>query len=116
MGQRRKGRCLTCGGSTGSPAYRTCRRCTVEIRRQETRAEVLRQIQRWVALYDVPPRAMDWDAARARALGKPDVAERFERGHWPHLSTVTGAFGTLGVAVQAAGFEPRKAGRPVSAS
>jgi len=57
---------------------------------------------------------IDWDPARARLCGRPDLAERFERvGTWPRFTQVRQHFGGLGELLRAAGYAPapRRIGR-----
>jgi hypothetical protein len=101
-----------CGGETSTVETRTCAGCVGKAERQEARSRVVRAIREWVLTYGELPRAMDWDPSRARRADREDVAAVFEAGEWPHLAVVVVAFGSLSKAIVAAGFEPRRAGRP----
>jgi hypothetical protein len=101
-----------CGGETSTADTRTCAGCVGKAERQEARSRVVRAIREWVLTYGEPPRAMDWDPSRARRADREDVAAVFEANEWPHLAVAVGAFGSLSKAIKAAGFEPRRAGRP----
>lgn len=109
---RRKGRCSSCGGPTSTPKNATCRRCRTEASREQTRRRLIGEIRHWVALYDDPPTARDLAPVRARNDGRPDLAERFEKTRISNLSQFTRAFGSLNTAIVAAGYEPRRPGRP----
>ena len=69
------------------------------------RARLIAAVHRWVAEYGRPPRAIDWDPARARLYGRPELAERFEQaGTWPRFTTVRRHFGGLRNMLRAAGY------------
>jgi len=68
-------------------------------------ARLVAAVHRWVAQYGRPPRIIDWDPARARRCGRPELAERFERaGTWPRFTQVRDHFGGLGNLLRAAGY------------
>jgi hypothetical protein len=70
-------------------------------------ARLIAAVHRWVAEYGRPPRVIDWDPARARRCGRPDLAERFERaGKWPRFTHVREQFGGLRNLLRAAGYAP----------
>jgi hypothetical protein len=77
-------------------------------------ARLVAAVHRWVAEHGRPPRVVDWDPARARRSGRPELAERFERaGTWPRFTQVREHFGGLGNLLRAAGYAPlpRRTGR-----
>jgi Homing endonuclease associated repeat len=76
-----------------------------------SREDIVSAIQAWERLYGEPPAMADWAPARARRLGHEWRAQRYHAGSWPHLTTVLNKFGTMGAAVEAAGFPPRPRGR-----
>jgi hypothetical protein len=71
--------------------------------------EILEAIRRWTRLHGDPPTSMDWEPARARRMGHPWRAARFERGDWPSARMVRWRFGTFNDAVRRAGLVPRRA-------
>jgi hypothetical protein len=74
-----------------------------------TADEILDAIRSWARWYGQPPTSIDWEPARARRMGQPWRAERFERGDWPTVRMVRGKFGSFNAAVRAAGLRPRRA-------
>jgi len=74
-----------------------------------TADDILEAIRRWAQRYGEPPISLDWEPARARRMGQPWRAERFEAGVWPTVRMVRGRFGNFNAAVRAAGLRPRKA-------
>jgi hypothetical protein len=78
------------------------------------RARLIAAVHRWVHEHGTTPRVVDWDPARARLCGRPELAERFERvGTWPRFARVREHFGGLGNLLRAAGYAPtpRRIGR-----
>jgi len=81
-----------------------------------TRDTIINAIQEWVATYDEPPRAADWNPSSAKWSGQTWRIERYRAGRadgtaWPSLNAAKRPFdGSLSVAVRAAGFEPAKPG------
>jgi len=78
------------------------------------RARVIAAVHRWVADYGRPPRTIDWDPARARLYGRPELAEHFEgAGTWPKMTIVRRHFGGLRNLLRAAGYAsaPTRIGR-----
>src|SRR6476646_9282510 len=71
--------------------------------------EMLEAIRRWTRRYGEPPTSMDWEPARARRMGHPWRAVRFERDDWPTARAVRWRFGTFNDAVRRAGLIPRRA-------
>lgn len=74
-----------------------------------TADEILEAIRRWAHRYGLPPASIDWEPARARRMGQPLRAARFEAGEWPTVRMVRGRFGSFNAAVLAAGLRPRTA-------
>jgi hypothetical protein len=74
-----------------------------------TADEILEAIRRWARRYGQPPTSSDWEPARARRMGQPWRAARFEAGEWPTVRMVRGRFGSFNAAVRAAGLRPRRA-------
>jgi hypothetical protein len=72
--------------------------------------QVLAAIVEWTKRYGEPPTQPDWDPVRARHLGQRWRIVRYSEGDWPSLNTVVYHFGSLGEAVSAAGFQPRRGG------
>jgi hypothetical protein len=71
------------------------------------RARLIAAVHRWVAQYGRPPRLIDWDPARARLFGRPELAERFEQAAtWPRFTTVRRQFGGWRNLLRAAGYAP----------
>ncbi|WP_026911532.1 hypothetical protein [Patulibacter minatonensis] len=81
-----------------------------------TRDTIINAIQEWVATYDEPPRAADWNPSSAKWSGQTWRIERYRAGRadgtaWPSLNAAKRPFdGSLAVAVRAAGFQPPKPG------
>lgn len=81
-----------------------------------SRDTIINAIQEWVATYDEPPRAADWNPSSAKWSGQTWRIERYRAGRadgtaWPSLNAAKRPFdGSLAVAVRAAGFEPPKPG------
>jgi hypothetical protein len=94
------------GTSTGTGARRV----------EWSRDTIINAIQEWVATYDEPPRAADWNPSSAKWSGQTWRIERYRAGRadgtaWPSLNAAKRPFdGSLAVAVRAAGFEPSKPG------
>lgn len=87
-----------------------------------TREEVLAAIVDWTERYGSPPAQSDWNPARARHFlghaherGRHWSARirRFESGDWPWADAVRSLFGNWNDAIEAAGYDPRHAGRQV---
>src|SRR6478609_10534153 len=80
------------------------------------RDSIIIAIQEWVATYDEPPRAADWNPSSAKWAGQLWRVERYRAGRadgspWPALNSAKRPFGgSLTAAVRAAGFEPAKPG------
>src|SRR5689334_1578546 len=74
-----------------------------------TSDEIREAIRRWARRYGLPPTSTDWEPARARRMGQPWRAARFEAGEWPTVRMVRGRFGSFNAAVRAAGLRPRTA-------
>jgi len=74
-----------------------------------TREEILAKIREWVAVHGAPPSVSDWEPCRARRLGQPWRAERFERGTWPSVRMVIAHFGRFNAAIEQAGVTSRRA-------
>lgn len=68
-----------------------------------TGESIARAIRRWAVEHDgEPPRALEWNPARAIEKGHPEFAERFEAGDWPHYKTVRRRYRSWGLAVRTA--------------
>jgi hypothetical protein len=76
-----------------------------------TAEEILEAIRSSDRCYGEPPISIDWESARARRMGHPWRAERFEAGEWPTARMVRGRFGNFNDAVRKAGLSPRRARR-----
>ena len=76
-----------------------------------TRERIIEAIRRWNTTFGTPPAAIDWSPSLARLRGFRERASRFDRGVWPYVTTVRGAFGSWNSAIEAAGFEPRAVGQ-----
>ncbi|MDX8153436.1 hypothetical protein SK069_17695 [Patulibacter brassicae] len=80
------------------------------------RDSIINAIQEWVATYDEPPRAADWNPSSAKWSGQTWRVERYRDGRadgtpWPSLNAAKRPFGgSLAEAIRAAGFEPAKPG------
>ena len=86
-------------------------------RHVHTEAELIAALRAWAVEHGEPPRAIDWDPARARRLpGHAWRADRFEAGVWPTARMLTKRFGTFNAAVAAAGFKPRRSPARVRAN
>jgi hypothetical protein len=70
--------------------------------------EILAKIREWATLHGEPPSMSDWEPSRARRLGQPWRAERFEDGNWPSVRMVVAQFGRFNDAVAKAGVAPRR--------
>lgn len=68
---------------------------------------ILDAIRRWTDRYGEPPRLADWEPSRARKQGQEWRAQRFERGDWPSARVVRSHFGTMSLAIRAAGLPAR---------
>lgn len=62
--------------------------------------------------YGHPPSEVDWNPAKARALGHNARARRFEEADWPSSSTVRRHFGSWSAAIAEVGFDTPKPGKP----
>lgn len=110
--------CIKCGALTdGSIGRRregedaVCRRCAPNHYRIWDRDAIVCAIQEWADQNGgIPPTATDWNPAMARAIDKPEKADKFSEACWPHVVTVQSYFGTWNAAIKAAGFEPRPPG------
>jgi hypothetical protein len=83
-------------------------------RRRFEAADVLRAIRRWVEQYGAPPTLADWEPSRARSAGHHWRVARFAAGDWPTVRVAKRHFGSLGNAIEAAGYQrpspgPRRA-------
>jgi hypothetical protein len=86
------------------------RRLTVRSEKPAFTAElILAAMKRWACEYGEPPTMVDWEPARARRLGQPWRAERFESGEWPSVRMVRRHFDTFNNAVHLAGLPVRSA-------
>jgi hypothetical protein len=74
-----------------------------------SREDIVAAIRRWHATYGECPRMIDWEPGRARRLGQPWRAERFESATWPTTRMVRQQFQTFNAAVEAAGLSTRPA-------
>jgi hypothetical protein len=74
-----------------------------------TREQIVDAIRRWTELHGAPPTRADWEPSRARRMGHDWRVRRFEQGEWPTTRMVCRWFGTFNVAIEEAGFEPRRA-------
>ncbi|MCK9247900.1 MAG: hypothetical protein M0P31_02845 [Solirubrobacteraceae bacterium] len=80
------------------------------------RDSIINAIQEWVATYDDPPRAADWNPSSAKWSGQTWRVERYRKGRadgtrWPSLNAAKRPFdGSLNAAIRAAGFEPARPG------
>lgn len=110
------GVCIDCGAETrnsGSAKYvpERCRACfDARPKKYWTRERIIEAICEWVAEYGEPPTAMQWSPSQARRAGLGWMAERWESGEWPVLTTVQKAFGSWNAGIAAAGFTPRGIG------
>jgi HNH endonuclease len=77
---------------------------------------ILEAMREWARRYGSPPTMSDWEPSRARRNGQEWRVARYERGDWPSARTVRAHFGSFSKAVEAAGLEPRPAGRPPRAA
>lgn len=77
-----------------------------------TPRRVLLALRQYVADHERVPAALDLNPSAARRAGKPERAERFERGAYPSLAIVARLFGGLSEALELAGLPANKAGRP----
>src|SRR6476646_4838049 len=68
--------------------------------RRYTRAEILEAIRAWSHRYGEPPTVVDWEPSRARRLGQPWRAARFESGTWPTARMVRLQFNQFNSAVE----------------
>lgn len=64
--------------------------------------------QRWHEIYGAPPKVDDWNPGAAARLGRPEQAQRYYEGHWPHYNLVRYHFGGWTEFMVACGFEPRQ--------
>lgn len=88
------------------PGYR-------DSRTEWPRERIINAIQDWNREYGEPPATTDWNATRARQMGRPDRTDRFldgfATGRWPWFTTVVYHFGSWNAGIEAAGFTPRQA-------
>ena len=107
--RKMRGRCVDCGTAIradqpgrGNPVR--CAPCAAEASRVWTCERIAEAIQTWAAEHDgEPPYANDWNtSARDR--------------RYPSVRSVRNVFGTWNAAISAAGFEPRRVGRPARAA
>src|ERR671928_48123 len=88
----------------------------VQVRGRWDRDSIIEAIREWVATYDEPPRAADWNPSAAKWSGQLWRVERYRAGRadgspWPALNSAKRPFGgSLNAAVHAAGFEPSRPG------
>lgn len=109
--------CTGCGtridGTTPSRCSGLCAPCSRDVRREHTREAHIAAIREWVAIYDEPPTMADWNPYFARKVLKdPARAKRAEDEGWPHSMSLIQFFGSWNNAIAAAGFTPRRPGRP----
>jgi hypothetical protein len=81
--------------ATFAVARRSATRSEVHPRvdaRRFSRGEILEAMRAWAALYGEPPTVVDWEPSRARRLGQPWRAARFESGGWPTVRMVRSQF------------------------
>lgn len=81
-----------------------------------TGQQILDKIRDWHARYGAPPTTKDWEPSRALASGQAWRVTRYTQGEWPSLGMVQRRFGTFNEAIRQAGFEPRPARAPNTAS
>lgn len=62
---------------------------------------------RWHEEVGRPPKVEDWHPKMAMDRGRPEAAELFYAGDWPHYSLVRYHFANWKLFMQACGFEPR---------
>jgi hypothetical protein len=84
--------------------------------RRYSRPEILEAMRAWAGRYGEPPRVVDWEPARARRLGEPWRAARFESGEWPTAGMVRAQFGQFNAAIEEAGLPARHRPRRVAAA
>lgn len=76
----------------------------------------IEKAQEWNARFGEPPAALDWNPARAKADGHPELAERWAQGDWPSLRTIVRLFVRWNLFLEAAGFEVRAGPEDLSAA
>jgi hypothetical protein len=107
---RSDGACRDCGGRTvgdGGYAPSRCAACHGARTREQSRRWILESFQEWNDLFGVPPAALDWNPAQARAQRLDYRAERTEQTGrpWPSPTLVQSIFGSWNAGRQAAGFD-----------
>jgi hypothetical protein len=74
-------------------------------------ADIIAAIRDWAAVHDgEPPSYQQWSPNMARRRARPDMADDFYQGTWPHGSVVVREFGSWSAAISAAGFRSRPPG------
>jgi hypothetical protein len=104
--------------ATFAVARRSATRSEVHPRvdaRRFSRGEILEAMRAWAALYGEPPTVVDWEPSRARRLGQPWRAARFESGGWPTVRMVRSQFKLFNAAVEEAGLQARRSPSRVAA-
>jgi hypothetical protein len=76
-------------------------------RREQSRRWILASFEEWADLFGVPPAAIDWNPAHARAKGMDHRAERHKQTGrpWPSPTLVINIFGSWNAGRAAAGFD-----------
>lgn len=111
----RKRACPVCGGPKSWHAVK-CSSChdyreALRDRTIWSRESIIACIRKWNEVYGRPPTAAEWNPAMSRNIGRTDWTERFYAdGCWPHYTTVQTRFGRWNLAIEAAGFTPRRVG------
>jgi hypothetical protein len=77
----------------------------------ESPDEILEAIRRWADRYGEPPAGTDWEPSRAQRLGHTWRVARYYADDWPSTHAVRRHFGTIALAVEAAGLQPRRQGQ-----
>lgn len=120
------GNCIDCGkrtdGSRGvERAPKRCLACSARHQKENppiwSRERIIEAIRTWAEEHDgIPPAASRWNPSHAIAMGHPKYAEKFYQDNaWPFVQTVIACFGSWANAIEAAGFERPKCGRPRTA-
>lgn len=108
--------CLDCGKMTtgcngAKKAPDRCAPCFAAYNKVWKREAIIGAIRLFVQRYGDIPTAAEWNPPMARALGRDDFADRFERdGDYPQANIVQTTFGSWNAGIAAAGFTPRPIG------
>lgn len=101
--RRRTGVCARCGGETryagkSSAVADVCASCAPDAYRIWDETAVIASIRRWAAKHGAPPTAGDWLVPTPENTG------------YPYVSGIQALFGSWSLAIEAAGFQPRRQG------